>query len=75
MRDRLEDMGRIMVLLDQLLDHQCWDNLNELRSFNVHSNDVKEDILTSLSFSFESLKEDIGKCLEIAKAEDYLNEE
>jgi hypothetical protein len=70
LRDRREDLGCLMILLGQLLEHPCWDNLEELKSFSIHSEESKEDIITALSFAFESLREKIVECLEIAKGKD-----
>lgn len=77
MRERTEDLGRLMVLIDDLLDNGCFDDYQNEEAFLCHYSDECEEIfkdrLGKLFVDLESARELLYKCLEIAKGEDYLN--
>jgi hypothetical protein len=81
MRQRVEDLGRLAILIRNLLDHQLFDeNLLPRRPkdywewFNELSDDRKDEILRSLAYGIENLKDKLYDMLGIAEGTDPLNE-
>ena len=81
MRQRVEDLGRLAVLIRNLLDHQlfnkdslphrpkdCWEWFSELPE------DKKEDVLHAWAYGIEELSEKLYELLDIAEGTDRLNE-
>jgi hypothetical protein len=81
MRQRVEDLGRLAVLINNLLDHHLFDeNLLPSRSkdywewFSELSEDKKDEVLRSWAYGITDLKEKLYDMLAIAEGTDYLNE-
>ena len=81
MRQRVEDLGRLAVLLEHLLDHQLFQDeflprrpKDYAEWFGQLSEDKKDEVLSSWAYGIENLKEQIYEMLEIAKGTDSLNE-
>jgi hypothetical protein len=81
MRQRVEDLGRLAVLLRNLLDHQLFDeNLLPRRPkdyldwFNELSDDRKDEVLRSWVYGIDNLKDKLYEMLSIAEGTDLLNE-
>lgn len=82
LRSRLEDLGRICVLLENLLDiHEEFYDIYSGRNkdfvgwFDQLEKERKDEILRSLIYDRFNLQENIYKILEIAKGSDPLNEQ
>lgn len=77
-RERVEDLGRLLVLLDNLAEHQVFDNIpmgakRFQEWFFSRSEQEKGDIIHSIGYGLQSLKEGILGCWEIAVGDDDLN--
>jgi len=81
MRQRIEDLGRLSILLRVLLDHDLFDkDLLPNRSkdysawFSHMSEEKKDEMIHSWIYGIEDIREQIHLMLEIADGEDHLNE-
>jgi len=84
-RQRIEDLGRLMVMLDYLLEHDLFDKLfpsNERpKDFIEFKWDVlkkdpekAEEFLEDIVYAVHSVREKLYECLEVAKGWDTLND-
>ena len=79
MRQRIEDLGRLAVLLKDILDKnglfEMIDNSPKrwLEKFEVLPIHHQEDILHEIAYAIESLEGRLYECLAIAEATDTLN--
>ena len=77
-RVRVEDLGRIAVLLDNLLEQELFQE-RRVRAkdfsdwFNTREEDHKEEIVRGFAYGIDSILEDIYKIREIAYGEDSYN--
>lgn len=83
MRQRLEDLGRLAVLLRHLLDHELFADEGRLRPrrpkdygewFEPKTEDQKDDILRAWAYGIEDMSEKLYDMLSIAEGTDSLNE-
>lgn len=81
MRERVEDLGRLAVMLRNLLDHRLFEeDFAPRRSkdysewFSQLSEDKKDDILHEWVYGLDTVKEKISEMLDIAEGTDPLNE-
>lgn len=83
MRNRLEDLGRIAVLIKNVLDHELFSREESLklgRPKDVHewfaskTSDQKEEIIRSWAYGLENIAFALYDILSIAEGTDYLNE-
>lgn len=81
MRQRVEDLGRLAVMLRNLLDHKLFDRDSlPCRSkdywewFSQLSEDRKSEVLYSWVYGIESISESLCEMLDIAEGTDPLNE-
>ncbi|HUC95511.1 MAG TPA: hypothetical protein VMR76_00955 [Candidatus Saccharimonadia bacterium] len=81
MRHRLEDLGRLAVLIRNLLDNQLFDeNFLPRRPkdywewFNELSDDKKDEVLRSWVYGIDNLKDKLYDMLGIAEGTGPLNE-
>lgn len=83
MRHRLEDLGRLAVLLQGLLDHELFTDEGDLRPrrpkdydewFASKSEDQKDDILRAWAYGLEAISHRLYDMLSIAEGTDLLNE-
>jgi hypothetical protein len=81
MRQRVEDLGRLAVLIKNLLDHKLFDEDCLPRRpkdywvwFSELSEDRKADVINSWVYGIENLQEKLYEILEIAEGTDRLNE-
>ena len=80
MRERVEDLGRIMAMLEKVMDDELWDATSGrpkhfMEWFFSQSRSTQEDLLASMAYGIERNKEEIWKCIEIARGHDYLNDQ
>lgn len=82
MRHRLEDLGRLTVMIDNLLEHELFDGLS-LRPgrpkdydewFNSKTEDQKDDIIRAWVYGIESIRDKLCDMLSIAQGTDPLND-
>lgn len=78
-RQRIEDLGRLSVLLDDLLEDNLFDNVpHSAKRFPEWFWSIKQedqrDCINSLGYAIVRVKEEISKCLDIAEGKDSLNE-
>ncbi len=72
MRNRIEDLGRVFVKIDNLLDEKIFQELdNEEQFANRLFQD--EDLCAEMYQNLLATKEALFECLDILKGEDYLN--
>ena len=79
MRERIEDLGRLAVLLDVVYDDPVWDlyhgrKKDFVEHFSGLSEESKEELLHNFIYGLESVKEKISGCSIIAYGRDELNE-
>lgn len=79
MRCRTEDLGRIAVLLDQVLDHEVFNLVTGAAKhfserFNEMNSKEQEDTLTSFAYGYQEVESKLHEIREIARGEDTLNE-
>jgi DNA-binding transcriptional regulator GbsR (MarR family) len=82
MRERVEDLGRLSVLIRNLLDHQLFeDNFVPGRRkdyaewFAQLSEDKKDDVLHEWVYGIDNIKDKLYEMLDIAEGTDPLNEQ
>lgn len=79
MRKRIEDLGRIAVLVEKLFDADVWyvytgRNKDFVDYFNELDDEKKDDILHKLIYGLDDLKSSISDISLIAEGTDRLNE-
>lgn len=81
MRHRIEDLGRLAVLIQNLLDHQLFDDfsLPSRRKdywdwFSELSEEKKDDAVRHWVYGIDNLRDKLYEMLEIAEGKDSLNE-
>ena len=78
MRERVEDLGRLLVLLDNMYEMEVFGKLGDRpktavdKFFQLDSSE-QEDAIRSVAYGLESIREKVLECYEICKGEDYLN--
>ncbi len=82
MRHRLEDLGRLAVMIDNLLEHNLFED-HALRPgrkkdydewFASKTEDQKDDIIHAWVYGLESIGEKLYDMLSIARGTDSLND-
>lgn len=82
-RERIEDLGRLAVMLRHLLDHDLMNGdirfhpgrpKDCIEWFCQKTEDQKDDILTKWCYGFESIRDELYEMLSIAEGTDPLNE-
>lgn len=81
MRERVEDLGRLSVILHNLLDHALFDEANLPRRckdwpewWEAMSEENKHDWIHETIYRLEDVQEKILIAKEIANGQDLLNE-
>lgn len=80
MRQRVEDLGRLMVMIDQILIHSLFEDRPNVRNkdfeewFYELKKEEQEATLHAMIYGISDIHEKLYECLEVAKGEDYLNE-
>lgn len=79
MRERVEDLGRISVMIDELLKRDIWDlyqgrNKDFADIFRTLHEEKQDDMLHNLIYGISDLKEKLYEISSIAEGTDRLNE-
>lgn len=79
MRERVEDLGRIATLIDVMLDLGVWDvysgrSKDFLDHFERLNSEKRGDLLSSLIYGLNDLKDKLHEISAIAEGKDDLNE-
>lgn len=79
MRHRLEDLGRLQVLLRQLFEHDLFDrihgrNKDFSENFYTLPETQQHDLLHDLAYGISHVNEKIAEALSIAEGDDFLND-
>jgi len=81
MRERIEDLGRLAVLLRNLLDHRIFESdfvpgrrKDYGEWFAQLSEDKKDDVLHEWVYGIDDIKDKLYEMLDIAEGTDPLNE-
>ena len=79
MRERVEDLGRVAVLIDNVIDHDLFEEYlvrpKEFAEwFSNQTEDKKYDILHRYAYGRQDVLDLLYKIREIARGEDILNE-
>jgi len=85
MRERVEDLGRLLVMIDDILDNPLFRNSVYQKEMAAHlmsraaleneDNEMFVERASDLEDLIRTVKHRLYDCLEIAKGEDYLNNE
>jgi len=78
MRQRVEDLGKIAVLLDAILEQEIWENRcaiacrnkDFVEVFKTLDEETQDEFLHSIVYQLEELREKIYECREIAYGEE-----
>lgn len=78
MRQRVEDLGKIAVLLDAILKQEIWENKfaiacrnkDFVEVFKTLDEETQDEFLNSMVYQLEDLREKIYECREIAYGEE-----
>lgn len=79
MRQRIEDLGRLTVMVKHLMDHDLFDerpqrNKDIVDWFMELSDELKSDWVHAIVYKIADVEEKIGELWEIATGQDYLND-
>lgn len=79
MRERVEDLGRIAVMVDQILNLEIWDVYHGRRKdfidiFRGLDEEKQDDLLHRLIYGLDGLKDKLQDISSIAEGTDRLNE-
>lgn len=81
MRERVEDLGKLSILIKNILDHEIFNENNlpkrpkdTLNWFDSLTEDVKDQVLTNWSYGIKDLETKLYEILAIADGSEYLNE-
>lgn len=80
MRNRLEDLGRLLVLIEQLTDDELFDNLpwrrpkDAIESFSALTPERQADFIHSLAYRITDFHEKLVMLWEIAAGQDNINQ-
>lgn len=78
-RERVEDLGRLLIMLEMLLDHDLFDKATPRpKDFPdwLKANPVEaEEYIRQLPYWIEEAAEHLYKMILITKGQDFLNEE
>lgn len=78
MRQRIEDLGRLAVMLKELAQHEIFNdrpcrNKDYCDWFSKQSEEQRDDIIHSWVYQLDSLNEKLWEMVEIAEGNDILN--
>lgn len=78
-RERVEDLGKLSIMLDNILDHEIFENSMWTRAkdfpdvfFSLDENTQFESI-RNFAYGLDSIKEKIYECLSIANGQNESN--
>ncbi len=79
MRDRREDLGRLMVMLDKLSEHEVFEYVDSgakrfPERFRARTPEEQDDILHAIGYGLQHLKEELIECWSISAGTDRFNE-
>lgn len=79
MRERVEDLGRLAVMVKHLMDHDLFDerpqrNKDFAEWFMEQSDETKEAWVHAIVYKIADVEEKLGDIWEIATGQDYLND-
>lgn len=79
MRQRLEDLGRILVMINQILNLDLWNIYHGRRKdfidvFRDLDEDKQDDLLHNLIYGLDGMKDKLHEISSIAEGTDRLNE-
>lgn len=82
MRHRLEDLGRLAVMIDNLLEHKLFEDYalrpgrpkDYYEWFKSKTEDEKDDVLRAWVYGIESIRDKLYDLLSIAQGTDPLND-
>ena len=76
---RLEDIGRLNVMLANLLEHKLFDIMEDYgirrpkdacERFDELSEEKRDDMIHKLAYAIEDIRDDIADCLVVVEGED-----
>jgi hypothetical protein len=80
MRQRIEDLGRIYVMIDNLLDLDIFHLNDDVRNkdfveyFNELKDEQRDEIVHNCIYGLSNVKDKLYDIMSIAQGTDYLNE-
>ena len=79
MRQRVEDLGRLAVMIDQLLDIDVFDKYETIRPKRIQehydslSDEKKHQLLSDYAYGLEEIRSTLYSLRDIALGQDYIN--
>ena len=79
MRERLEDIGRILEMVNNLMNEPVFDLWNQRPKdffdwYTEQSDDRQCDILNDLAYGIQGISTKLGEIYTVASGQDFLNE-
>lgn len=78
MRHRIEDLGRLLILLEAIANDSFFDDPIRAKDFtewfDARTPTEKEDVLHSLAYGKQRVHEQLAECILIARGQDDLQE-
>lgn len=80
MRHRLEDLGRCLVLVEKLRDHDLLNDVYWRRAkdacqwFDSQVPEKKDEVIHEIAYGIEQIKTELSDIVSILRATDYLSE-
>lgn len=82
MRERVEDLGRIFVLIDNILENEVFEERGKLRPYKAKeaaswfaekTEEEKGDYIHSMAYGIDLIEQKLLEMREICRGEDLLN--
>ena len=78
MRERIEDIGRICVMIDNLLEHEVFELIrcrdkDFVDVFNEMKKQQRDELLHSMAYGISAVEDELYEMLSITKGNDPLN--
>lgn len=83
MRNRVEDLGRLMERLSKLMEstdhysnYKYWNRPKDANDFFFsQARNTQSEIIHDLAYQLEAISQEISECWSIAAGQDWLNED
>lgn len=77
-KERIEDLGKLSILLKELYDHDLFDNIDRywrrpkdsFDLFHALEEDQQAECINSIAYGLDDIKDKISECLSIANGDE-----